>query len=144
MSDESVHRWTLPENLGGLEIGVRELTVPQYEALLSQASKALKDSDVEEGKIGAMMTVLKTKQQELLRISCLAYHGRDTAFDHDGGPQGLVESLSYKQTQFLDRAISTLHDLTTSEAAAFDKSHCPPGAVATSPRLVPEESGKLP
>lgn len=143
MSDQ-VHRWTMPEKLGGLEMGVRELSVPDYEALLTQASKSLKDEDVQQGAIGPMMAILKTKQQELLRMSCLVHLGEDSAFHHDGGPAGLIASLNYKQTMFLDRAIQHLHELTTEEVASFDKSHCPPGAVAQSPRLAPVTSGKGP
>lgn len=145
MSDnDNVHRWTLPKSLGGAVMGVRELTVDEYEDLLKQASKKIKDDDVQQGAIGALITTLKSAQQKLLRLSCLVFFGDVTAFHHDDGPQGLVAGLSYRQTQYLDRAIETLHDLTVDETNAFDKSHRQPGAVAKSPTLVPAKSGNEP
>ena len=143
MSD-NVHRWTLPESLGGAVMGVRELTVDEYEDLLKQASKKIKDDDVQQGAIGALLTTLQAAQKKLLRISCLVYLGEETAFQHEGGPQGLAEGLSYRQVQYLDRAIDTLHELTVAETKAFDQSHCLPGAVAKSPKSVPAKSGNGP
>ncbi len=143
MSD-NVHRWTLPESLGGAVMGVRELSVDEYEDLLKQASKKITDADVKQGAIGAMVTALQAAQKKLLRISCLVSLGEQTAFHHEGGPQGLVGELSYLQVQYLDRAIDTLHELTVDETNAFDQSHCLPGAVAKSPKLVPAKSGKGP
>ncbi len=143
MSD-NVHRWTLPESLGGAEIGVRELSVDEYEDLLKQASKKIKDDDVQQGAIGALLTTLQAAQKKLLRLSCLVSWGEETAFHHEGGPQGLVGDRSYREIQYLDRAIETLHELTVAETNAFDQSHCLPGAVAKSQKLVPAKSGKVP
>ncbi len=144
MSDnDKVHRWTLPERLGGAVMCVRELNVDQYEDLLSQAAKKIPDVDVPQGAVSAMVT-LQREQKKLLRISCLVSLGEETAFHHEGGPQGLVGGLDYMQTQYLDRSIDMIHELRVAETQAFDQSHCLPGAVAKSPRSAPAKPGKGP
>ena len=77
-----------------------------------------------------MFAYVGVNKARLMRIKCVKSISGVAAWEHEGGPEGFLESLGIKMVTLIDQAINEIHETSEEEPAAFISSHRLPGAVA--------------